>query len=323
MPPRQDALADFLSDLDCCVSTLPLTRETRDLIDATTIAATKKGLISSTSAAAPPCRGGPSCRPGERSSVGRHPGRLSRRAPAPGSSLLVPSGCHGHTPRIRRPPRRLAPGHRRDLATPPRGPALHQSRRSPKGLLSRHMGSIANCSAAGQDWMAVNRDCAPCRRRGEVEGHGMARGTPRKQQGGASAGRDSGATTGHEAELRAMADAPRGSTDAAEYKHVVPGLIFLKYISDAFEARHAAVLAEWGVDAAEDRDENTTENIFWVPPDARSGHLKEQRGSRPRARRWTRRWRRSSGTIPRSKPCCRRTMPVRPSTSSGSASSST
>ena len=49
-----------------------------------------------------------------------------------------------------------------------------------------------------------------------------------------------GATTGCEAELRAMADALRGSMGAAEYKHVVFGLIFLKYISDAFEDRSAA-----------------------------------------------------------------------------------
>ncbi len=69
----------------------------------------------------------------------------------------------------------------------------------------------------------------------------------------------SGATTGYEAELWAMADALRGSMDAAEYKHVVLGLIFLKYISDAFEERHAAVLAEWGEDAAEDRDEDIAE----------------------------------------------------------------
>ena len=47
------------------------------------------------------------------------------------------------------------------------------------------------------------------------------------------------ATTGHEAELWRMADALRGSMDAAEYKHILPGLIFLKYISDAFEEMHA------------------------------------------------------------------------------------
>ena len=64
--------------------------------------------------------------------------------------------------------------------------------------------------------------------------------------------------------------------DAAEYKHVALGLIFLKYISDAFEERHAEVLAEWGEDAAEDQDEYIAENIFWVPPVARWQHLKSQ-----------------------------------------------
>ena len=85
---------------------------------------------------------------------------------------------------------------------------------------------------------------------------------------------DSGATTGYEAELWAIADALRGSMDAAEYKHVVLGLIFLKYISDAFEERHATVLAEWGEEASEDRDEYIAENIFWVPRKARWAHLK-------------------------------------------------
>ncbi len=73
----------------------------------------------------------------------------------------------------------------------------------------------------------------------------------------------------------AHGDSLRGSMDAAEYKHVVLGLIFLKYISDAFEERHAAVLAAWGEDAAEDRDEYIAENIFWVPPEARWTHLKD------------------------------------------------
>ena len=49
----------------------------------------------------------------------------------------------------------------------------------------------------------------------------------------------SGALIGYEAELWRMADALRGSMDAAEYKHVVLGLIFLKYISDAFQELHA------------------------------------------------------------------------------------
>ena len=79
-----------------------------------------------------------------------------------------------------------------------------------------------------------------------------------------------------EAELWSLADTLRGSMDAAEYKHVVLGLIFLKYISDAFDERHAIVLAEWGEEAAEDRDEYTAESIFWVPPEARWRHLKAQ-----------------------------------------------
>ena len=82
------------------------------------------------------------------------------------------------------------------------------------------------------------------------------------------------ATTGYETELWEMANALRGSMDAAEYKHVVLGLIFLKYISDAFEERHAKVLAKWGDEAAEDRDEYLAENIFWVPPEARWDRLK-------------------------------------------------
>ena len=88
--------------------------------------------------------------------------------------------------------------------------------------------------------------------------------------------RDDAIHTSHEAEYWHMADALRGSMDAAEYKHVVLGLIFLKYISDAFEERHAKVLAEWGKDAAEDRDEYIAENIFWVPPEARWQYLKNQ-----------------------------------------------
>ena len=78
----------------------------------------------------------------------------------------------------------------------------------------------------------------------------MARRRAGKQTGDTGRILNNGATIGHEAELWAMADALRGSMDAAEYKHVVLGLIFLKYISDAFEERHAAVLAERDADAA-------------------------------------------------------------------------
>ncbi len=88
---------------------------------------------------------------------------------------------------------------------------------------------------------------------------------------------DTAATVGYEAQLWAMADALRGSMDAAEYKHVVLGLLFLKYISDAFEEKHAALLAEktQGADP-EDPDEYRALSIFWVPPEARWAHLKAQ-----------------------------------------------
>ena len=80
--------------------------------------------------------------------------------------------------------------------------------------------------------------------------------------------------TNYEAKLWEMADALRGSMDAAEYKHVVLGLIFLKYISDAFQEAHAQLELERGEGAdPEDPDEYRAQNIFWVPPEARWGIL--------------------------------------------------
>ncbi len=83
------------------------------------------------------------------------------------------------------------------------------------------------------------------------------------------------ANLGFEAKLWAAADALRNNMDAAEYKHVVLGLIFLKYISDAFEAKHAELTAQkkQGADP-EDRDEYRAASIFWVPTEARWQYLK-------------------------------------------------
>lgn len=81
------------------------------------------------------------------------------------------------------------------------------------------------------------------------------------------------------------ADALRGQVDAAEYKHVVLGLLFLKYISDSFEARREELKAELEVDnitgkqldgLLENRDEYTAERVFWVPPEARWPNLQNQ-----------------------------------------------
>ncbi|MGH8532254.1 MAG: type I restriction-modification system subunit M [Gammaproteobacteria bacterium] len=85
------------------------------------------------------------------------------------------------------------------------------------------------------------------------------------------------ANVGYEAQLWQMADALRGGMDAAEYKHVVLGLIFLKYISDAFEEQHAKLVVEQAQGAdPEDPDEYRAQNIFWVPPEARWAHIKAQ-----------------------------------------------
>ena len=86
--------------------------------------------------------------------------------------------------------------------------------------------------------------------------------------------------------------------EAAEYKHVVRGLIFLKYISDAFQEKYSWLLKEtadpnseyyvaeeqawYGV--AEDRDEYLAENIFWVPPEARWDYL-QKNAKRPEIRK--------------------------------------
>lgn len=84
---------------------------------------------------------------------------------------------------------------------------------------------------------------------------------------------DTSANLGFEAQLWKAADALRNNMDAAEYKHVVLGLIFLKYISDAFEEHYAKLQTEPYADP-EDPDEYRAINIFWVPPEARWSHLK-------------------------------------------------
>lgn len=81
-----------------------------------------------------------------------------------------------------------------------------------------------------------------------------------------------GGNLGFEADLFKTADKLRGNMEPSDYKHVALGLIFLKYISDAFEAKHKALLAE-DVQAAEDKDEYLADNVFWVPKEARWSHL--------------------------------------------------
>ncbi len=86
--------------------------------------------------------------------------------------------------------------------------------------------------------------------------------------------KNNGANLGFESELWRAADALRSNMDAAEYKHVVLGLIFLKYISDAFEEQYAKLQKDRtkGADP-EDPDEYRAVNIFWVPKEARWSRL--------------------------------------------------
>lgn len=83
------------------------------------------------------------------------------------------------------------------------------------------------------------------------------------------------AKIGFEETLWKAADKLRGSMDASEYKHVVLGLIFLKYISDKFEMKYNELVEE-GEGFEEDRDEYTAENIFWVPKQSRWSFIKDR-----------------------------------------------
>ena len=109
--------------------------------------------------------------------------------------------------------------------------------------------------------------------------HWMARGAGNKAK--------SGRPKSLEAPLWEAADKLRGNLEAAEYKHVVLGLVFLKYVSDSFEKRRTELAAaisdansseyirneERRARILESRDEYTRENVFWIPPEARWGIL--------------------------------------------------
>ena len=141
-----------------------------------------------------------------------------------------------------------------------------------------------------------------------------------KARTGGKKGNGNGANLGFEEKLWAAADKLRGHMDAAEYKHVVLGLIFLKYISDAFEE---APRPPRGRPRAPTRRTATS-----TRPRTSSGCRRRPAGtssrtppsSRPSARSSTTRWSRSRRTTHRSRACCRRTTPGPSSTRRGSAS---
>ncbi len=110
----------------------------------------------------------------------------------------------------------------------------------------------------------------------------MPRGRPKEEKANPKAARPAkspetkrngnGANLGFEAQMFLAADKLRKNLEPSDYKHVALGLIFLKHISNAFEAKRTALLAEDPA-AAEDPDEYLAENVFWVPKEARWSHL--------------------------------------------------
>ncbi len=106
--------------------------------------------------------------------------------------------------------------------------------------------------------------------------------TPKPEQGK----NGNGANLGFETKLWQAADKLRNNMDAAEYKHVVLGLMFLKYISDAFEEQRAKLVADKksGADP-EDPDEYRAFNVFWVPKEARWSFL-QGKAKQPGIGKW-------------------------------------
>ena len=89
--------------------------------------------------------------------------------------------------------------------------------------------------------------------------------------------KSSSANLGFESKLWLAADKLRGTMDSGEYKHVVLGLLFLKYISDAFEDLNVKLIegkGEFKGSDAEDPDEYAAHNVFWVPISARWATLR-------------------------------------------------
>jgi hypothetical protein len=132
----------------------------------------------------------------------------------------------------------------------------------------------------------------------------MARGGTKKDGNGR---KNNGGQLGFEAELFLAADKLRGNLEPSEYKHVALGLIFLKYISDAFEALHARLEADDYADA-EDPDQYLAERVFWVPRQRAGPICKRAPSCPPSASSSTRLWMRSRRTTRTSRACCPRNM---------------
>lgn len=87
--------------------------------------------------------------------------------------------------------------------------------------------------------------------------------------------KNTSANIGFEEKLWAAADKMRGSLNPSDYRNILLGLIFLKYISDTFEAQKQKIIETEGEAEAEDKDYYVADNIFWVPKEARWSGIKD------------------------------------------------
>ena len=112
-----------------------------------------------------------------------------------------------------------------------------------------------------------------------------------------------------ERQLWAAADKLRGNISSSDYKYVVLGLIFLKYVSDAFSARYQAAVDD-NYDP-EDRDWYLAENVFWIPKEARWEHLVASAKQPEIGVLVIVPWRQLNATTRVSRVCCQKIMPVK------------
>ena len=126
--------------------------------------------------------------------------------------------------------------------------------------------------------------------------------------------KDNTAEIGFEEQIWSAADKLRGNIDASEYKNVVLGLIFLKYISDKFDQKYQELVEE-GEGFEEDRDEYASENIFFVPESARWKTIAAAAHTPEIGKAIDEAMRRSRSRTTSSRASCRRTSRARSSTS--------
>ncbi len=157
-------------------------------------------------------------------------------------------------------------------------PAKAPARTGTPAAQQADLWSFADIDAAADGEDGADDQAIAAEPEQQAEPQVAPRGRPRKNADVAKSAKagngknGNSANLGFEADMFLSADKLRKNLEPSEYKHVVLGLIFLKYISDAFEARYQALLADEYADA-EDQDEYAAENIFWVPKDARWSHL--------------------------------------------------